>query len=101
MRRECPSPQEGCPYAEGTGCFSDQHHLYWPRTEYTTVVERLFRELPENKEQECRWEHEQNHFNSEPPIKPPREDMEAAIVASGIYLSIRKRRAIGGGGDAA
>ena len=57
MRGDCPERQLGCPYFE-TGCYADTHHTLWPRPDYTTPLERTYRELPENKIQLCRFQHE-------------------------------------------
>jgi len=83
MIRECPTPQEGCPYAE-QGCFSDTHHLFYPRRDYRRGVEKRFRELPENKEQICRWEHDERHATELPPEKPSREEMLRAIGGAAL-----------------
>jgi len=78
MRGECPNPQPDCKYA-GQGCFSDTHHLQWPSTLYKDALGKTFRELPVNKEQLCRQEHDERHQDSPPP-RPPREIMTAAIA---------------------
>jgi hypothetical protein len=81
MIGECPSPNKsGCPYADSKrGCVSNQHHAYWPRRAYRTAVERAFRELSENKEQLCVFEHDLLHELEEPPAKPSVEHMVQAI----------------------
>jgi hypothetical protein len=91
---ECPNPQPDCPYAE-TGCYSDQHHQYWPSDQYTTPIERTFRNLYENKSQECRQDHDEIHLG-EPPIKPSVEVMAHTIVVSGVHISRRIKRALNG-----
>jgi hypothetical protein len=95
MKGECPNNNTDCPYYE-TGCFSDTHHQMWPSDQFITPVERLFRELPENKEQLCRLEHDEIHATQEPPAKPRRTEMIQAIGEAGIYLSVRARKALYG-----
>lgn len=93
MKGECPSPKPNCPY--GGDCFSDLHHVYYPSIDYRDIIEREFRVLPENKEQKCRWEHEQRHAQ-EPPDKPPKEYMlgriATALANCEINLSKNKLR---------
>lgn len=96
-RGECPNPRPECPYAElQGGCFSDEHHLFYPRVDYRDIIGSEFRELPENKEQICRWDHDERHATEPIPDRPSREEMLGAIVtamANGeIYLSKTKRK---------
>lgn len=72
-------PDEGCRYYPD--CFEDVDHLYWPRRNYKTQVEKQFRELDENKTLVCRALHEERHATERPPQKPPREVMIQAIAA--------------------
>lgn len=84
MRRACAQAIESCPYAETKpGCYSDTHHLYYPRANYRTQLEKQFRELAVNKEQLCRYEHDQVHAENEPPLKPTREQMLGALAMEG------------------
>ncbi len=79
VRGECPRENVDCPlYFEG--CFTDLHHLYFPRRDYKTNVEKQFRNLPENKEQLCRAEHNERHATEPPPLKPSRDEMLGAIA---------------------
>jgi hypothetical protein len=80
MKGECPSPRPDCKYADGGGCFSDTHHLFYPRRDYRTRVEREFRELPVNKEQICRSEHDERHAVEPVPQKPTKQEMLGAIA---------------------
>lgn len=96
-RGECPTPRPECPYAERRGgCFSDEHHLYFPASDYCDIMGSEFRELPENKEQICRWDHDERHATELPPERPPRAQMLGALataVAEGrLHLSKNKRR---------
>jgi hypothetical protein len=71
MRGECLNTSPDCPfYDRPGGCFTDVHHLYYPAIDYSGIMETEFRELPENKEQTCRNEHEQRHLEEEAPDKP-------------------------------
>jgi hypothetical protein len=91
-RRACEGENPECPYFE-EGCYSDLHHLYWPSPDYNDTISNKFRELPENKQQTCRDEHDQIH-EGEPPAKPSYEVMEHAIVASGVHISRKVRKAL-------
>lgn len=100
MRGECPSPRHDCPYSNRPGgCFSDVDHLYYPAIDYSGIMDAEFRELPENKKQTCRLEHDQRHAVEEPPIKPPRSQMVARIAiayySGQVHLSKRKLKRLG------
>lgn len=83
MRGECPRENVDCPlYYEG--CFTDVHHLYFPRRSYKSRVEKDFRNLPDNKEVLCRDEHNERHATELPPLKPTREEMLGAIAISSV-----------------
>lgn len=77
MERIPCTPNPECKYAGR--CFEDIDHIYWPAKDYTTPVEKEFRELPENKQLICRVLHEQRHATEQPPLKPDRETMLLAI----------------------
>lgn len=99
-RGGCPEPRPECPYSERPeGCFSDLHHLYFPRLDYRDIMSAEFRELPENKQQICRWEHEQRHASEQPLEKPTREEMlgriATALESGNIHLSKNKLRKLG------
>jgi hypothetical protein len=77
---ECPNASPECKYFESKhGCRTNTHHLYYPKNQYTTPVEREFRELPENKETLCMAEHDERHRTERPPEKPSRDEMLLAI----------------------
>jgi hypothetical protein len=95
MIEGCPSPRSDCPYYDRRprgplkgkqfhGCFSDTDHHYWPENQYTTRLEKEFRNLPENKEQICRDLHDERHEFEHPPKKPSVEDMIRAIAQSAL-----------------
>ena len=67
------------------------HHLYWPRRDYQTELERRFRTLPWNKVEMPALAHELLHRCSLPPRKPPMEEMLAAVES--FELQERQRRA--------
>lgn len=56
------------------------HHIYWPRTEYTTPLERKFRNHPDNKVNLPWCEHKQKHIEEEPPEKPTVAEMGAFLL---------------------
>lgn len=72
------TPTEECRYYP---CFTDTHHLYYPRRRYKTQVEREFRNLPENKVEMCRAAHTELHATEQIPKKPGRDEMLQAIAA--------------------
>ena len=77
LRIEC-NPSERCPYYE-TGGRMDTHHLWHPRKDYKTRVEKQFRSLPFNLVEMCRCEHEELHATQLPPPKPPIGFMRSEI----------------------
>lgn len=57
-RTPCPNANPECKYAPG--CFADQHHVYGRgRGQGLGKIAAAFCELPENKEQICRAEHDE------------------------------------------
>jgi hypothetical protein len=77
----CPNAGEGCPlFNSKAGCHTDIHHELWPAYQYSTPVERQFRELSENKVRMCRNEHNELHATEFPPHKPTLRDMLAALA---------------------
>lgn len=76
MRRECPEPRPDCrqrkPYA-------DDHHLYYPASDYETPTEEKYRCLEVNIVRGiCRCLHELIQ-QQKPPEKPPVEVMRQAV----------------------
>lgn len=77
---KCPNASPECKYFESKhGCRTNIHHLYWPKRDYTTPIQREFRELPENKESLCMAEHDDKHRFESPPTMPSRDEMLVAI----------------------
>lgn len=83
-REACPTPETEraeCPYVNRpNGCFSDTDHTYWPASKYRDTLGSTFRELPINKVQRCRWEHDNRHATEEPPERPSRAEMLSVIA---------------------
>lgn len=98
MIGECPNPRPDCPYAAREGCFSDTDHIVPKRLAKTTLA-AVYVELPANKQQICRREHDEKTRNGDEPL-PSRETMRTAIEIAQelgqIALSKRKRKAIFG-----
>lgn len=73
-------PNPDCKYFNSDiGCHTDTHHLWSPRSEYKTSVEKQFRRLACNVMEMCRVEHEELHAVQPHPEKPPRSYMLAEI----------------------
>ncbi len=97
MRQPCPGPQPECPYYE-TGCYQDDHHAYWPKTDYEPGIERTFRNLGCNVISLCRWTHEKIHERDRPPEKPSLEHMARVMIDNyqngDNYTAVRKRKMV-------
>jgi len=85
-RLEYPIGSDGVPLIPGPDCEEcehcqpyNRHHLWWPRTEYMTRVERRFRNLGQFVVHVCPVAHEKAHHYFEPPVKPNREFMLDAL----------------------
>lgn len=75
-RGDCPQPLRGCRYPRP---FSDNHHMVWPAHEYTTPLEKKYRELDVNVVRGiCRCIHDLEHLKK-PPEKPSVEVMRKAV----------------------
>lgn len=81
MAERCPEPQD-CRYRGTPECIVTTHHLWFSKRNYKTVIEKAFRELPENKESLPRCQHEALHRTTEAPEKPPLDNMIDAIECS-------------------
>lgn len=75
---ECLEPRPDCKYYPD--CFSDQHHLYGRAKNHIGKIARKFSELPENKIQMCRREHEELHANDGILELPSTGVMQEAVV---------------------
>lgn len=88
-RGPCPFESPDCKYFDSpTGCFSDTHHLQYPRADYRSKLEKQFRELPENKVDICRDMHDECHAFEDLPLKPSLEVMRHTVNESRIQRLI-------------
>lgn len=98
---DCPLFWENPPpdFDNDTGCYEDIHHHYWQST-YNTDIEQIFGNLPENKKEICRAEHNEIHATEQPPELPSREYMLGRIILAltenRVFLNKKKRRKIFG-----
>lgn len=98
MIGECPNPRAECPYAAREGCFSDTDHIVPQRLGKTTLA-AVYIDLPANKQQLCRWEHDQKTASGDEPLPERhvmRDAIQMAIELGEVALSKRKRKAIFG-----
>lgn len=60
MKTPCPQAgAEGCPWAERPGgCFADTDHIVAQKFRYMGLLVSKYIDTPDNKEQLCRWEHD-------------------------------------------
>lgn len=95
MEIPCNPELYNCPLKEH---FEDTHHKYFPRRFFRGIIEKTFRDLPDNKVIECRYWHQLEHEVVEPPEKPPKEEMalavEEGVVKGEVYLSVRLSKAL-------
>lgn len=73
------NPATPCKYRETDSCFEDLHHEAWPRRDYTTPLEKRFRNHVLNKVIICRAIHDDEHAQGLIPVKPTREEMRRFI----------------------
>ena len=102
MRSECPEPnKEGCPWQNRGGCFADSDHIT-PRVvakqqkdARMRKLARRFIGLPENRQQLCRYLHDQKtvYEQNDPPPLPSEEEMRARVNE---YLAERRLKRLGG-----
>lgn len=109
-RKPCPFANESCKYwdrpvppelkrryGQENGCFSDLDHIV-PRRLGTTALSQFYiTQVPENKQQLCRAEHDMKTQLGDAPL-PSEEYMRGAIVAAEalgeVALSQTQRRKI-------
>ena len=70
-----------CPYCGDPCCYTDRHHLYWPRNQYKTKLERTFRGMHIVRIPRC--VHNEIHATTRPPQKPSVNYMKAVIQSKG------------------
>lgn len=87
----CKSEAE-CPLVGGPRM--DTHHEVYPACDYTSEIERMYRNLGSNIVRICRCQHMELHRTEEPPVKPPMLDMLQAVVDEQYpnYQSVRKKK---------
>ncbi len=90
----CYENKAGCKYAPR--CFSDEHHQFWPRTDYEAAgtIEARWRNLGQNTLQLCRQEHDDIHTFDDPPEMPTRPQMVDDLLASDEHMTRRVRNAL-------
>ena len=57
----------------------DRHHLYWPRRNYVTGLEKQFRNLPCHVLDMAIVDHRELHATQSAPNKPSREHMQEIV----------------------
>lgn len=72
-------PTIPCKYRTKGQCFEDIDHIYGPRDEYRTKLERAFRNHVLNKILRCRQDHENRHATEPFPQKPTVKEMRAFL----------------------
>lgn len=96
-RGRCDNPDPNCKYAaanRGGGCFSDEHHLFYPRNEYSDPIAKRWRDLGKNTVQLCRRLHDDIHAQDSPPPRPTRETMAYELLNSDEHLTRNVRDAL-------
>lgn len=83
LMEKVPCPMRNspdCPIFQQEGeCYEDRHHKYWPSPDYSSRVEKQFRQLEVNKVDICRWIHNTIHAVVLPPEHPTTAEMRQAI----------------------
>lgn len=79
MERVPCEPDPKCKFHRKDGCYQNLHHLFYPRRDYTTPLEKKFRIDPRNIVQLCRREHERLHHTQDIPEKPTIQEMQVFI----------------------
>ena len=92
MPEPCSQPNPDCKYFGTPECMMTTHHLYYPAKDYTTRIERFFREMPENKTRLSWCEHQELHATQEPPVKPSEGLMADFILSSEVHIPISIKR---------
>jgi hypothetical protein len=74
----CPRANQACPqYNNKLGCVLVRHHLFYPKRDYQTSLEKHFRELPENKVSMCMGQ--ENEVHRVEPYGPPKPSTEIML----------------------
>lgn len=77
MENRACNPSEECKFFPN--CFTDIHHIYYPKSLYKTDAEKRFRNLAGNTMRICRALHDDLHAKEKPPEKPSREAIFNAL----------------------
>jgi hypothetical protein len=78
--KACPFSGEPCPAVERYGGhYTDEHHLYYPRSFFKSQLEQDFRNLDVNKIDIPRCLHDAIHASGYLPNKPSRDAMLLAL----------------------
>ncbi len=75
MERVPCEPNPECKFYKNDSCYRNRHHIWYPRNQYQTPLEKRFRNHPDNIQIMCRMAHELIHLTQEPPEKPLPEVM--------------------------
>lgn len=90
MERVPCEPDPSCKFYKSKSCYQNRHHLWWPKRNYTTPLEKRLREAPEAIEVMCRANHERLHLREKPPQKPTVDEIKV-ILRSRNVENIRDR----------
>lgn len=104
----CPNPSFECPWfrrptprplkgSQEHGCFSDLDHIV-PQRLGTTALAKTYINLPENKQQLCRWDHDEKGYEGDEPLPPEdymAERVAVAALEGAIRLNAKKKKRIG------
>jgi hypothetical protein len=93
MATPCERPRDDCKYRGTPECLKDtKHHLFFPSPDYTSPLEKVFRNLPQNIVELSRCEHDELHLTTQPPTKPSPEDMARAVFEDSGYKPVKVRK---------
>jgi hypothetical protein len=70
--------------ARRVGRVVTRHHIYHPSNDYTSSIERRFRNHPDNIEDLPWCEHKLLHAKNDPPPKPSIEYMAGFLIRGGL-----------------
>lgn len=70
-----------CERCKDPRCFTDRHHLYWPRKAYRSQLEKRFRGMFIEVIPRCL--HNEIHRTTQPPEKPSPDFMRYVIERGG------------------
>jgi hypothetical protein len=91
MERVPCEPNPNCKFYKSGSCYKNRHHLYYPRSDYRTPLEKQFRSASEHIVTLCRSQHEQLHLKTKPPEKPSPDTMREVLRGYREMEKIRDR----------